>query len=339
MKRLTIFLLYICTYGFLCCSCITEEQYDNTPEGNFKALWKIIDEHYCFLDYKHINWDSVYTVYHKKLTPSMTAKNQFEVFSEMLNELKDGHVNLYAAHDVGRYWGWREDYPANYRADIVDKYLGSGNDYAIAAGLKYKALDDNIGYIRYESFSDPVGDGNIAEVLNALAACNGLILDIRDNPGGELTNATRLAEHFTNKRILIGYMSHKTGPGHNDFSKPEAVYLNPSSSVRWQKKTIVLTNRGCFSAANDFVKAIKECENITVVGDSTGGGSGFPFSSELPNGWSVRFSASPLYDALMQYTEFGIAPDIKIEMKDEDLGKEKDTLIEFAREFLKSEGN
>lgn len=339
MKHLILFLLYVCMSGSLLSSCITEEQPDNTPEGNFNALWKIIDEHYCFFDYKHINWDSVYSVYHKKLTPTMTAKNQFEVFCGMLNELRDGHVNLYAAHDVGRYWGWREDYPANFRADIIDKYLGTGNDYAIAAGLKYKALDDNIGYIRYESFSDPVGDGNISEVLNALSACNGLILDIRDNPGGQLTNATRLAEHFTNRKVLIGYMSHKTGPKHNDFSRPEAVYLNPSSGVRWQKRAIVLTNRGCFSAANDFVKAIKECDYITVVGDSTGGGSGFPFSSELPNGWSVRFSASPLYDARMHYTEFGIAPDIKKAMKEDDLAKNKDTLIEYARELLKKEKN
>lgn len=334
MKRLFRLFLVLVSMSF-CSSCVTEEQFDNTPEGNFDALWKIIDEHYCFLDYKHINWDSIYTVYRKSLTPKMTAKNQFEVFSRMLDELKDGHVNLYAAHDVGRYWGWREDYPANYRSDIVDKYLGTGNDYAIASGLKYRALDDNIGYIRYESFSDPVGDGNISEVLNTLAACNGLIIDIRDNPGGTLTYATRLAEHFTNEKILIGYMSHKTGPDHNAFSKPEAMYLEPSKSVRWLKKVVVLTNRGCFSAANDFVKTMKECKNVTVVGDSTGGGSGFPFSSELPNGWSVRFSASPLYDARMQYTEFGIAPDIKVDMKEEDLNKGKDTLIEYARKLLK----
>ena len=41
-------------------SCIREEETDNTPRGNFEALWKIIDEKYCFLDYKQIDWDSVY---------------------------------------------------------------------------------------------------------------------------------------------------------------------------------------------------------------------------------------------------------------------------------------
>ena len=46
------------------------------------------------------------------------------------------------------------------------------------------------------------------------------------------------------------------------------------------------------------------------MGDQTGGGSGLPFSSELPGGWSIRFSASPIYNAKMQHTEFGIKPDI-----------------------------
>ena len=71
------------------------------------------------------------------------------------------------------------------------------------------------------------------------------------------------------------------------------------------------------------------------MGDQTGGGSGLPFSSELPIGWSVRFSASPSYDARMQHVEFGIEPDVKASL-DESLAAEgKDSMIEQAREYLK----
>ena len=52
---------------------------------------------------------------------------------------------------------------------------------------------------------------------------------------------------------------------------------------------------------------------VTTMGDRTGGGSGFPFNSELPNGWGVRFSASPMLDVNKQHTEFGIDPDIELE--------------------------
>ena len=40
-------------------SCVKEDEFDNTPEGNFELLWKIIDEHYCFFEYKDIDWNLV----------------------------------------------------------------------------------------------------------------------------------------------------------------------------------------------------------------------------------------------------------------------------------------
>ena len=98
---------------------------------------------------------------------------------------------------------------------------------------------------------------------------------------------------------------------------------------------MLLTNRSCYSATNTFVRNMKECPLVTVMGDRTGGGSGMPFSSELPNGWSVRFSACPMYDADMQQIEFGIEPDIYVSLTQEDVARNKDTLIEKAREFLK----
>ena len=118
------------------------------------------------------------------------------------------------------------------------------------------------------------------------------------------------------------------------FSKPYAIYLEPANGVRWQKKVVVLTNRRSFSATNDFVNHMRCLPNVTTIGDKTGGGSGMPFTSELPNGWSVRFSASPHFDAEMNHIEFGIEPDIKADMLQEDELRGKDTLIEMARRFL-----
>lgn len=159
---------------------------------------------------------------------------------------------------------------------------------------------------------------------------------MRDNGGGNLTTAQRLAGRFTNEKVLVGYMTHKTGPGHNDFSDPAPVYLESSTGIRWQKKAVVLTNRRSFSATNDFVNCMRQLPLVTIVGDKTGGGSGLPFSSEIPNGWSIRFSASPMYDTDMNQLEFGIDPDIKVDMTSEDMQRGKDTMIEKACEILKN---
>ena len=313
-------------------ACIREEEIDNTPQGNFEALWKIIDEQYCYLDYKQIDWDAIRDKYQPLITPDMSNDGLFEVLGNMLTELKDGHVNLYSASNTARYWDWYLDYPRNYNESIVEQYLG--RDYRISGGLKYTILEDNVGYISYTSFSNGVGEGNLDEALSYLMACNGLIIDVRNNGGGNLTYSTRMAARFTNETILTGYIQHKTGPGHSDFSDPEPIYLEPSINLRWQKPVVVLTNRHSYSATNDFVNAMRYLPLVTTVGDQTGGGAGLPFTSELPNGWTVRFSASPHLDADKQHIEFGIEPDVWVDMTEEDEAQDIDTIIEAARRLI-----
>ena len=130
-------------------------------------------------------------------------------------------------------------------------------------------------------------------------------------------------------------MYHKKGPGHNELSTAEPVYLEHSNGIRWQRKTVALANRRSYSSTSEFVNCMKSMPLVTIMGDKTGGGSGLPFSSEIPNGWSIRFSAAPMYDAEMHQIEFGIDPDIRVDMTEEDILRGKDTIIEEACTFLK----
>lgn len=335
MKHLNILFLLI---GLLSAtSCIREDVSGNTPEANFESLWKIIDEQYCFLDYKKqeygLDWDQVHETYAKRITPSMGWEALFEVLSEMVAELRDGHVNLTSSLASSQYRQWFDSYPRNFSDSIQSIYLKK--DYNQSSGLTYQILENNIGYIYCSSFSNGIGDGNLDQTLNRLAICDGLIIDVRNNGGGNLTTAQKLAARFTNQKTLVGYMTHKTGKGHSDFSNPYPVYIEPSNGIRWQKRAVVLTNRRSFSATNDFVNSMKQFPLITIVGDKTGGGSGLPFTSEIPCGWSIRFSASPMLDPKMNQIEFGINPDVKVDMTSEDMQKGKDTMIEIACKLLK----
>ena len=328
----------LCVAAMGCCltACVDVDERPDTPQGNFEALWQIIDEHYCFFDYKRqqygLDWQQVYNKYKVRVDDNMTSAQLFEVLSDMLAELRDGHVNLVSSHDYGRYWAWQENYPANVSDTLLRRYLGT--DYKIAGGLEYRVLDDNIGYLRYESFLSGFGESNMDNALMHMMLCRGLIVDIRGNGGGNLTYAEQLAARFCNEQTLVGYIQHKTGPGHSEFSSREPRYLEPASGVRWQKPVCLLTNRGVFSAANEFAMYMKALPNVTIVGDHTGGGAGMPFSSSLPNGWSVRFSAVPMYDAQGQPCEFGIAPDVAVALSDDDLRRGYDTIIETARRLL-----
>lgn len=320
----------------LATSCVEEEQFDDTPTGNFESLWKIIDQHYCFFDYKKeaygLDWNEVYNRYKVKIDDGMNESQLFEVLGDMLGELRDGHVNLSSSYDLSRYWSWYEDYPSNFSDTLQRNYLGT--DYKMASGLKYTILDDNIGYIYCSTFENNIGESNLDQMFSYLALCNGLIVDVRENGGGNISYAQKLASRFTDKKLLIGYIQHKTGTGHNDFSQMEEQYLEPSDGIRWHKGVVVLTNRKVYSAANEYVKDMKCCPNVTQVGDVTGGGAGIPISSELPCGWSVRFSACPMYDKDKNSTEFGINPDHNISLTTNDFMRGKDTLIEYARKLL-----
>lgn len=317
-------------------ACVDEEEFEDTRHGNFEALWSIMDQRYCFFDYKQheygLDWNEVYARYRPRIDEEMTSDQLFEVLGNMLGELRDGHVNLSAPHDNARYWSWYENYPANYSDSLERRYLGT--DYKISSGLRYRILDDNIGYIRYSSFTNAIGEGNLDEVLQSMMLCRGIIIDIRSNGGGNLNYAAKLASRFVKEKTLVGYSQHKTGKGHSDFSAMEPKYLEPSSRIRWHKPVCVLTNRHVFSAANEFVMYMKALPGVSIVGDHTGGGAGMPFSSSLPNGWVVRFSAVPMYDARRQSVEFGLSPDHEVHLTTDDFLRGRDTIIEFARKLL-----
>ena len=84
MKQL-FYLLIVC---FCLTGCVDEEQLPNSPRGNMEALWRIIDEHYCFFEYKNIDWQEVYQRYSKQMEERMGPEQQFEVLSNMLAELR-----------------------------------------------------------------------------------------------------------------------------------------------------------------------------------------------------------------------------------------------------------
>jgi C-terminal processing protease CtpA/Prc len=322
LSKLSFFLLTIISFS----SCITDDepQFGNSVEGNFEALWHIVDTRYCYLDYKNIDWDSVHSAYRLRLKDVKDKYQFFDLLADMLAELKDGHVNLTSEFDRSRYWNWYTDYPRNFDSEIVqnDKYLG--RNYRISGGFRYKTIaDGRIGYIWYGSFSDGF---NFSAVIAQFADCEGLIIDVRDNGGGMLTYAETLASYFFEKKDTIGYMCHKTGAGHSDFSALKAV-VTPDS-YKWKKPVAVLTNRMSFSATNDFVCRMKYAPQAVIIGDRTGGGGGLPMSSELPCGWAVRFSASPMFDREKNHIEFGIDPDIKIDM--DTLDNRNDAIIDRA---------
>lgn len=307
----------------------------NSPEGNFESLWKTIDQQYCYLGQKGIDWDSVHTAYLPRVqeleSKDPASRELFDLMTEMLNLLNDGHVNLYSDFDVSRAIGWYENYPENFNSSLIysERYLGQ--DYKRAGGLYYEKIgEEKVGYIRYDSFASSFSSANLWHVFDYFKECEGVIIDVRNNGGGNLNYANSLASAFFTQQTTVGYIQHKTGPGHNDFSEPEARIISPHKSCQWQRPVVVLINRQSYSATNEFACSMQYAPLATLMGGISGGGGGIPLSYELPNGWVVRFSAVPMYDAEMNPIEDGIAPDIEVELTDSAIAQGEDNIIEEA---------
>lgn len=332
--RIRYTILFLMTVAGLLTSCRSKEEmtFSMDPVENIEALWQIIDTRYCYVENKGINWSAIhdeYVVKAKALKPG-DQMALFDLCASMLDSLRDGHVNLYSSFDRSYNSAWYDSFPVNFNATLQALYL---NDYRIAGGLYYCTIDSgHIGYIYYPSFSNSVGASNIYWIFATFKDCKGLIIDVRNNGGGDLTNAYRLAAPFFTENQTVGYWQHKRGTGHNDFSEMEALSVDTAlSRNKWQRPVAVLCNRRSYSAANFFVNIMRYAPHAQLIGGVSGGGGGMPMSYEIPCGWMVRFSSVRMYDRDKKDIEQGIEPDILITMKNTD----QDDIIERAVQWIK----
>lgn len=320
------------------CKSKNEVNYTMNAATNIQYLWETIDTKYCFVEEKGIDWNKIGEEYKQKsLALSVESlgdkyeESLFELMASMLDSLRDGHVNLYSWWDVSRNNEWFDNYPANFNSNILNsKYL---TNYHTAGGLTWQILTidgDSIGYIYYSSFSNSAG-GIAALLATKMVNCKGIILDLRNNGGGDMTNAYTLAAPFFEKDEVVGYWNHKTGPGHYDFSNMEEMTVKAHEKVKWLRPTIVLTNRRSYSATNFFINCMKGHKHIAIIGGKSGGGGGMPMSYEMPCGWTVRFSSIKMYDREKNSIEEGIEPDAIVNM----ISKDKDDIIERAITTIK----
>jgi hypothetical protein len=339
MKYLKIYtlLLLATVFGTSCSRVLMQADTRNTPTNCFEMLWKTVDENYAFFDYKKIDWQAVHTKYRPQVTDTMRQDSLFRVLSAMLSELKDGHVNLSGSFDRSRNWSWKDDFKDNYNPNFVYRnYLK--RDFLITGALNNQMLDDSIGYIRYGSFSNQISESDLNFVMKRFENAKGIIIDVRDNGGGSMSNIFKIMSRFVASKTLVGYTQFKKGNGHNDFSEKQPLFAEPKKGkAAFTKPVVVLINRGCYSATTHFAGFMSLLPNVTLVGDRAGGGGGIPISRDLPNGWQYRFSATMQTLPDGTQIEHGVAPKIEVTTGPKDEIEGHDALIDKGMEVIRAE--
>ncbi len=308
-----------------------EENPENNPKEIFESMWNEIDQNYVFFDLKNIDWTQVYNKYEAQINDDMSEQALFEVLSKMLSELKDGHVSLYAGFNTWLNTSFYLESPSNFNKNFVEQtYLGSANRIG---PFVYKILDGNIGYIYYESFGRDFTSEELDFLVDYMSTTKGLILDIRDNVGGATDNVTALISYLISEKIEFGSLWSPSIKG-GSLDIESTIEVTPKE-INYKNPIALLVNRKCYSSANLFAGFMSTLPNVNLIGDTTGGGSGFAVASELSNGWRYRYSGAKILLKDGSELEMGVSPDIHVVTGAEDELLHKDQLIEKAMFMLK----
>lgn len=327
---------------FSSCEKILYDEPDNTPENNFEVFWSDFDKFYAQFQIRKINWDSVYNIYHPKISSTTSDLELYNILAEIIGFINDGHVNLYAPFGTTSCNDCLKDYPS---AKLInpEKYIIPGPPQPNGEIIEYRSMVGNdIGYIMLKSFSSTSGINGedekylvIDDILQEFSDKSGLIIDVRWNGGGNSNNAETIASRFADKKRLYIRSYSKNGAGKNDFSDWGNVYIEPDGAYQYTNPVVLLTSRKTFSSAEVFVAAMKVFPNVTLVGDTTGRGIGNPIFRELPNGWTFRLSTKVAATADSHIIEGnGIYPDITVLTTIEDSINGIDRILEKGIEIL-----
>lgn len=306
-------------------------------EGNnaidlFDEIWTYVDEHYIYFEMKEVDWDDLYSTYRSRVTESTKAEELYEVCHAMLLELRDGHNFLRSEELNYPAYNFRQGYEVHFSAQTVqDSYING--DLVREGNLYYGVLEAEIGYIYIHRMSKY---GSLPTIIKSFKeqGLKGLVIDIRNNGGGDSNPVIDMLGEFVKEPTTLGYYIEKSGPAHDDVTPPLEVKAIPSSSFYFDLPVTVITNRGSFSAASYLASMFGEVPGVTLVGQRTGGGGGGNLGYQLSNQWFIAVSASDFINTSQESIEPGVTPDILVENTEERLAQGIDDMLEKAIEVI-----
>ena len=344
MKKTNIILLCLAMMAFASCErALMPADESSNPVNVFDYLWNKVDQQYAFFDVKGVDWDSVREVYRPMVEyDDMDSDSLFKVCAAILNTLQDGHTNLISKFDVSHNDSvyYRMYAHRNINTEVVVLNYLTVNYHTTGSFAHNAIRDGKVAYIRYGSFMDDISTDNLSYLLEHYKNCKGLILDLRQNGGGNILNIGTLLSIFDNHGQPLYRTQIKSGPEHDAFTELETVYADsinysdPFVESPYTKPVAVLIDRGSYSATSFFALCTKAYPNIRLFGDYTGGGLGLPTGGALPNGWTYRFSITRTLDMEGHNYENGLPPDEFVILDPACTAQGIDNVIETAADWI-----
>ena len=342
MKKLSIVSMLAITFFTSCQKTFLGTVVSNTPVHNFEEMWKGYDQWYGGFAVRNINWDSIHTALRGEVNDNMTNRQLYDVLSQLITPLNDIHAFLQPTSDgLPRYESSiffrnnkvQQDFSipvikANYIPSLI----------TIDDKFHYGVLGGNIGYIHFGEFGMPLSfyKQKMSAIMSALKNTKAMIVDIRNHAGGDDEVSRYIAGWFAKERALFMTTRKRNGPGRNDFTEPDAWYVEKQGDYQYTNPVALLTTRWTSSAGETFTWAMNTQTQVTQMGDTTAGGFTDVISRELPNGWLYFVGIGDYRNAAGKSEEgIGIAPKLYLVNAKDDIDAGRDKVLEKAIEALK----
>tara|TARA_B100000029_G_scaffold512084_1_gene607849 strand:- start:1091 stop:2230 length:1140 start_codon:yes stop_codon:yes gene_type:complete len=194
-----------------------------------------------------------------------------------------------------------------------------------------KMLDNKVGYLRLRAFNENSSNQLIKQIvsLKKNKKLTGYILDLRNNPGGLLSQAVEITDFFLDDGEIVSTKGRKSRDSRKYFAK-KGDKING-------KPLIVLINNGSASASEIVAGALQDQKRAILLGETTFGKGSVQSIIPLKNKGAIRLTVSKYYlPSGKSISEIGVTPDIKIEEKDEEfsINTETDNQLNYAVKLL-----
>src|SRR6476660_3157900 len=336
------------------CAKIDTAMVIRNPEKNFEELWKTFHNRYPFFELRNVDWKKQYDTYRPKVTRETSDDELFNIFCQMLAPLHDGHVELIAKasgdrkkryftpEKKPRFWQEFTSREIKQLFKTTEKTLvanGFGQPTETQAWMLYYCRSRTFGYIRILEL-EGVKKGSLTAALDKIAGdfkdLDGVIIDIRNNPGGDDSTAITIINRFCDRTRVAFRRKTKIGPGKDAFTPVKTFHLHPQGDAQFVGPIVLLTSDSVFSGGEAFALAMRQLPYVTIVGDHTNGIFSYQLEKKLPNGWEycLSYQVSMSADHVC-YEGKGVPADIHLLNTKADLATGVDPLITRALEVLK----
>jgi carboxyl-terminal processing protease len=159
--------------------------------------------------------------------------------------------------------------------------------------VEWRRLDHGIGYVRIASFGDDTAVEAFDRALEALRTARAIVIDVRDNPGGDTAVARPIMGRLIDRRQQYAWMARRDGA---TLGRRWPEYVDPRGPWTYQGPVAVLVNHFSESMAEGFAMGLAGMKRATVVGTRMGGlGAGLARATLSRSGIGVQISAEPVY--------------------------------------------